>query len=85
LQHAHAHGGATDAGPTDAFRHEALFYSCEVRDGGQIHDLLAGRVRPGAEEIGGRGLWLVNHLCGLVQIRSSAGGTVVRLHLALAA
>lgn len=54
MQHAHAHGGATDAGPT-------------------------------AEEIGGRGLWLVNHLCGLVQIRSSAGGTVVRLHLALAA
>ena len=57
---------------------------CEVRDGGQIHDLLAGRIRPGGEETGGRGLWLVNHLCDLVQIRSSAGGTVVRLHLALA-
>jgi len=34
-----------------------------------------------AEQLVGRGLWLVNNLCDLVQIRSSASGTVVRLHL----
>jgi anti-sigma regulatory factor (Ser/Thr protein kinase) len=56
---------------------------CEVHDEGQMHDLLAGRLRPALADIGGRGLWLVNHLCDLVQIRSSGGGTVVRLHLAL--
>jgi len=28
---------------------------------------------------GGRGLWLANQLCDLVQIRSAASGTAVRL------
>ena len=30
--------------------------------------------------MGGRGVWLANQLCDLVQIRSGAAGTVVRLH-----
>ena len=57
---------------------------CEVRDAGRIHDLMAGRIRPRADDIGGRGLWLVNHLCDLVQIRSSALGTTVRVHSPIA-
>jgi anti-sigma regulatory factor (Ser/Thr protein kinase) len=53
---------------------------CEVRDGGVITDPLAGRVRPPATELGGRGLWFVHRLCDLVQIRSVAGrGTCIRL------
>jgi anti-sigma regulatory factor (Ser/Thr protein kinase) len=56
----------------EAFRHEALLYAGEV-------DFLA-RTLPFIRE-GGRGLWLVNQLCDLVQLRSSAAGGVVRLHM----
>ncbi len=54
---------------------------CEVRDVGHIADPLAGRRRPAVEEHGGRGLWLVNQLCDLVQVRTSPGGSVVRAHM----
>ena len=54
---------------------------CEVHDRGQITDPLVGRVRPTPEQRTGRGLWIVNQLCDLVQIRSSASGSVVRLHM----
>lgn len=56
---------------------------CEVRDDGTLADPLAGRVRPAPAQADGRGLWLANHLCDLVQIRSSGNGNVVRLHMAL--
>jgi anti-sigma regulatory factor (Ser/Thr protein kinase) len=52
----------------------------EVKDGGRIEEPLVGRLRPGIAQEGGRGLWLANQLCDLVQIRSGEGGTVVRLH-----
>jgi hypothetical protein len=32
----------------------------------------------------GRGLWLVNQLCDLVELRSDEEETVVRLHMTLA-
>jgi anti-sigma regulatory factor (Ser/Thr protein kinase) len=54
---------------------------CEVRDRGWIRDPLAGRVAPRQDMVKGRGLWLVNQLCDLVQLRSSAAGTTVRLHV----
>ena len=54
---------------------------CEVRDGGRIDDPLVGRRRPAATARGGRGLWLVNQVCDLVQIRSTPDGNVVRLHM----
>ena len=54
---------------------------CEVRDRGQILDPMVGRRRPTLERRDGRGLWLVQQLCDLVQIRSSAAGTSVRIHL----
>lgn len=53
----------------------------EVRDGGHITDPLVGRRRPAPSQTSGRGLWVVNELCDLVQLRSSAAGTVVRLHM----
>jgi anti-sigma regulatory factor (Ser/Thr protein kinase) len=53
----------------------------EVEDRGVIVDPLVGRSLPPADEIGGRGLWLVNQLCDLVQMRWDAGGTVVRVHM----
>jgi anti-sigma regulatory factor (Ser/Thr protein kinase) len=53
---------------------------CDVSDDGQVQDPLAGRVRPGPHDTSGRGLWLANQLCDLVQIRSGAAGTVVRVH-----
>jgi anti-sigma regulatory factor (Ser/Thr protein kinase) len=54
---------------------------CEVRDLGRIAEPLAGRVRPGPGGEGGRGLWLVNQLCDLVQLRTFPTGAVVRLHV----
>jgi anti-sigma regulatory factor (Ser/Thr protein kinase) len=54
---------------------------CEVIDAGHIHRPLAGRERPATDASSGRGLWLVNHVCDLVQIRSLPEGTVVRLHM----
>ena len=52
---------------------------CQVADAGRITDPLAGRLAPPASAGSGRGLWRANQLCDLVQIRSSAAGTVVRL------
>jgi anti-sigma regulatory factor (Ser/Thr protein kinase) len=54
---------------------------CEAGDRGLIRDPLVGRVAPPVDQYGGRGLWLANHLCDLVQIRSSLDGTVVRAHM----
>jgi anti-sigma regulatory factor (Ser/Thr protein kinase) len=53
---------------------------CEVRDGGRFSDPLVGRRPPSSDRIGGRGLWIANQLCDLVQVRSSGEGAVVRLH-----
>jgi anti-sigma regulatory factor (Ser/Thr protein kinase) len=50
---------------------------CELRDRGRIDDPLAGRRAPSHEQIGGRGLWIANSVCDLVQIRDGA----VRLHM----
>lgn len=55
---------------------------CEVSDRGRISDPLIGRQLPGLEN-GGRGVWMVNQLCDLVQIRVFATGTVVRMHMAI--
>jgi anti-sigma regulatory factor (Ser/Thr protein kinase) len=52
----------------------------EVRDRGYLDQPLAGRESPALDAEGGRGLWLANQFCDLMQIRSSEAGTVVRLH-----
>jgi anti-sigma regulatory factor (Ser/Thr protein kinase) len=53
----------------------------EVSDAGTISEPLVGRIRPPLDRPDGRGLWIANHFCDLVQIRSSRAGTVVRCHL----
>ena len=55
---------------------------CEVRDGGSLDNPLADRELPPLEEPGGRGLWIANQLCDLVQIRCLPSGMIVRLHMA---
>jgi anti-sigma regulatory factor (Ser/Thr protein kinase) len=54
---------------------------CEVRDRGQFTDPLAGRQTPHPERAGGRGLWIANQLCDLVQLRSGSNSTHVRLSI----
>lgn len=58
---------------------------CDIRDAGHITNPLVGRERPPVDQIGGRGLWIANELCDLVQIRSGEGGTHVRLRMEIQA
>jgi anti-sigma regulatory factor (Ser/Thr protein kinase) len=58
---------------------------CEVRDGGQIVQPLIGREEPPIGQIGGHGIWLVNLVCDLVQVRSSDWGSTVRMHMSRSA
>ncbi len=74
------HGGG---GGTAQIWLEAGSLVCEVRDAGVIADPLAGRTRPDAMQFTGRGLWMVNQFCDLVQIRSRPEGSTVRLRMRL--
>jgi anti-sigma regulatory factor (Ser/Thr protein kinase) len=53
----------------------------EVEDGGHVNDPLAGRVRPDSFGERGRGLWMVNQLVDLVQLRSAPDATTIRVHV----
>jgi anti-sigma regulatory factor (Ser/Thr protein kinase) len=55
---------------------------CQTRDQGWISDPLAGRVRRGPEGRG-HGLYLVNQVCDLVEIRTGPAGTTIRMHMRL--
>jgi anti-sigma regulatory factor (Ser/Thr protein kinase) len=46
-------------------------------------DLIAPEIRPPANTLGGRGLWLTRQLCEIVDIRSAATGTTVTLEFKL--
>jgi anti-sigma regulatory factor (Ser/Thr protein kinase) len=72
----HAGGGGT----VRVWR-EASALLCEVRDAGRLEEPLVGRERPTVDRSCGRGLWLVNQLCDLVQLRSSPEGSVARVHM----
>jgi anti-sigma regulatory factor (Ser/Thr protein kinase) len=54
---------------------------CEVTDPGHIDQPLVGRERPDLDRPGGRGVWLANQLCDLVQIRTFPTGNTIRLHM----
>jgi len=54
---------------------------CEVRDRGVIADPLVDRRRPSPHQATGRGLWMANQVCDLVQLRSLDDGNVVRLSI----
>jgi len=75
-----AHGGG--AGTLRMWRENGRLV-LDFEDAGWISEPLAGRLRPAVTQPGGRGLWLANQLCDLVQIRSGATGTNVRLQAAL--
>ncbi len=71
-----AHGGG--AGTMSIWR-EGNHLLIDFEDRGTIEEPLAGRVHPASDQRGGRGLWLANQLCDLVQIRSGTLGTIVRV------
>jgi anti-sigma regulatory factor (Ser/Thr protein kinase) len=72
------HGGGR--GDLSLWRNDEGAVICEIRDAGHITDPLAGRHAPGPD-LDVTGLWLVNQLCDLVEIRSGPVGTRVRLTL----
>ena len=74
------HGGGKGTANAWSERGALLF---ESRDDGQITEPLVGRLRPTPTQPKGRGMWMVNQLCDLVQVRSSEAGTAVRLRVAL--
>ena len=55
---------------------------CQVHDSGWITDPMAGRRRP-APDSPGQGLWVVNHVCDLVETLSGPAGTITRLRFRL--
>ena len=57
---------------------------CEVTDAGRFRDSLVGRLRPSSDRPDGRGLWLTNQICDLVQIRNAPEGARVRLQMRIA-
>ena len=63
--------------------HDSEEIVCEIQDKGFISDPLAGKRRPSADASGGHGLWIVNQVCDLVEMRSDESGTTIKLHMAL--
>jgi anti-sigma regulatory factor (Ser/Thr protein kinase) len=53
----------------------------EVLDEGSIDQPLIGRKAPAPAQEGGRGMWMVNQLCDLVQVRTHPGGSVIRVRM----
>ena len=56
---------------------------CQIEDKGFIADPLAGQRQPGSDASGGHGLWIVNQVCDLVEMRSDESGTTIKMHMAL--
>ncbi|MEV4665486.1 sensor histidine kinase [Micromonospora echinofusca] len=54
---------------------------CEIHDDGSLTDPLAGRLTPAADGIGGRGLVIVQALCDLVRVHTTAAGTTIRMYV----
>jgi anti-sigma regulatory factor (Ser/Thr protein kinase) len=53
----------------------------EIRTATPVPDLLSGCRTPDPGAQSGRGLWLINQVCDLVQARSGPTGTVMRMHV----
>ncbi|MDX6343510.1 MAG: hypothetical protein QOH87_3648 [Trebonia sp.] len=68
---------------TLAIWHDEEEVVCEIHDEGTIDDPFAGWRKPPPGASGGHGLWIVRQVCDLVELTSDAGGTTVRMHMAL--
>jgi anti-sigma regulatory factor (Ser/Thr protein kinase) len=53
----------------------------EVSFDTSVPDVLAGRRRPAPDAPSGRGLWLINQVCDLVELRTGGTGTTLRMHV----
>ncbi len=53
----------------------------EVTCVSRVEDVMAGRRRPAGDPAAARGLWLINQICDLVELRSGAAGTTLRMHI----
>jgi anti-sigma regulatory factor (Ser/Thr protein kinase) len=63
---------------------DGYWFVCEINGSGTIRDPFAGRIRPLPDQPGGRGLWLANQLCDLVQIRNTGDdSSVIRMRVRL--
>ncbi len=70
----------TSAGGTVHIWHTEEEILCQIQDQGWITDPLAGRTRRPPDECG-HGLWVVNQLCDLVELRTGRAGTTIRMHM----
>jgi anti-sigma regulatory factor (Ser/Thr protein kinase) len=73
----------TTGGGTVHLWHDEQEILCQITDSGVIADRLAGYRVPADDLPGGKGLWLVNQVCDLVEVRSSPDGTTICLHMKL--
>jgi anti-sigma regulatory factor (Ser/Thr protein kinase) len=53
----------------------------EITDAGRLENPLAGRFRPRPAWPSGRGVWLINQMCDLVELRPADAGTTIRMHV----
>lgn len=74
--------GHTSSGGLLQVWHDETEMLCQVHDQGWITDPLAGRVRHPPDGRG-HGLFLVNQVCDLVEMRTGPAGTTVRMHMSL--
>ncbi len=74
----------TSAGGTVHVWHTEDEVLCQIQDQGWITDPLAGRTRRPPDERG-HGLWVVNQMCDLAEVRTGPAGTTIRLHMAFGA
>jgi len=72
----------TSAGGTLRIWHTGDEVLCQIQDQGRIADPLAGRTRRPPDERG-HGLWVVNQVCDLVELRTGPAGTTIRLHMSI--
>jgi anti-sigma regulatory factor (Ser/Thr protein kinase) len=72
------HGGGT--GALWIWR-EGNYVVCEINDNGYIADPLVGRIPAPPDQLGGRGLLMVNQIADLVRVYSEPGNTTVRTYL----
>lgn len=61
--------------------HDGRSVVSEVSSGIAFDDAPAGRRRPDPDADSGRGLWLINEVCDLVELRSDGDMTTLRMHV----